>query len=241
MDGRELNPWLVRYAYSEGAFPMTMEDGSVEWFQPVTRALFPIEGIHVSRSLGKVLRHVHAPDISTPQPPSSLTRSLRSGRAPAAQRVEWGPESLTVTFDTAFEEVMRGCLRPDENWISEDFIRVYTQIHREGWAHSVEVWFASPIPQHPNTSRPGLAGGLYGLALGSCFCAESMFHRATNASKVALWAMVEKCRSLGFTIFDAQIMNPHLKSLGAYPVPHEKYIAMLREALTHSTPWSCPR
>jgi leucyl/phenylalanyl-tRNA---protein transferase len=196
--GEELTPWLIRYAYSEGAFPMTMDDGSVEWFQPINRALFPIEGIHVSASMRKVLRKVDRGDL------------------------------FEVTFDTAFEDVMRGCLRePGENWISEEFIRVYTQIHHEGWAHSVEVW-----------EENQLVGGLYGIALGSCFCAESMFHRTTNASKVALWAMVEKCRSLGFTIFDAQVMNPHLESLGAYPMPHAEYVGLLKEALGRATVWS---
>src|SRR4051794_8776293 len=111
MSGDELTPWLIRYAYSEGAFPMTMDDDSVEWFQPVNRALFPIEGIHLSRSMHKLISQV------------------QGARAP-----------FTVTFDTAFEDVMRGCLRPGENWISEEFIRVYTQVHLDGWGHSVEVW-----------------------------------------------------------------------------------------------------
>ncbi|HTQ08520.1 MAG TPA: leucyl/phenylalanyl-tRNA--protein transferase [Fimbriimonadaceae bacterium] len=215
MRGEELTPWLIRYAYSQAAFPMTMEDGQVEWFQPHRRALFPISGIHVSKSLGKVLRKVRMGATSGPQLPAGFR----------------------VTFDAAFEQVMRGCLRPDENWISEEFIRVYTQIHHEGWAHSVEVW---STPQYPDTPIPrplALVGGLYGLALGSCFCAESMFHRETDASKVALWAMVERCRALGFTIFDAQIMNPHLASLGAYEIPHEEYMAMLEQALRMQTPW----
>jgi leucyl/phenylalanyl-tRNA---protein transferase len=199
--GDELTPWLIRYAYEQGAFPMTMDDESVEWFQPINRALFPIRGIHLSKSMRRVIRAIQQPGAG--QPP------------------------FKITFDTAFEDVMRSCLRPGDNWISEDFIRVYTQIHHEGWAHSVEVW-----------RDRELVGGLYGLALGSCFCAESMFHRATNASKVALWAMVEKCRSLCFTIFDAQVMNPHLESLGAYPVPHREYIEMLAEALRTNTPWS---
>jgi leucyl/phenylalanyl-tRNA---protein transferase len=193
----ELTPWLIRYAYSEGAFPMTMDDGSVEWFQPINRALFPIEGIHIGASMRKVLRKVSEGQL------------------------------FSITFDEGFEDVMKGCLRPGDNWISEEFIRVYTQIHLEGWGHSVEVW-----------QEGQLVGGLYGIAIGSCFCAESMFHRATNASKVALWAMVERCRSLGFTIFDAQVMNPHLKSLGAYSMPHGEYLQLLRQALGETTAWS---
>lgn len=193
MEELELTPWLIRYAYEEGAFPMTMEDESVQWFQPRYRALFPIEGIHVSRSLAK---------------------QIRRGR-------------FRVTFDTAFEEVMRGCLRPSGNWISEEFIRVYTLIHHQGWGHSCEVWMDDR-----------LVGGVYGIAIGGCFCAESMFHRETNASKVALSAMVDQCRELGFVIFDAQIMNPHLASLGAYEVPHVEYMSRLQGAIAITTPWS---
>lgn len=193
MDNLELTPWLIRYAYEEGAFPMTMDDGEVQWFQPRQRALFPMDGIHVSKSLEKVIRK----------------------------------GEFEIRFDTSFEAVMRSCLRPDGNWISEDFIRVYTVIHHEGWGHCSECWLDGE-----------LVGGVYGIALGGCFCAESMFHRRTNASKVALWAMVNKCRELGFTIFDAQIMNPHLESLGAFEVPHRQYIPMLAQALEVDTIWS---
>jgi leucyl/phenylalanyl-tRNA---protein transferase len=191
-----LTPWLVRYGYAQGALPMTMEDGEVGWFRPRRRCLFPLSGVHVSRS---------------------LARTIRRG-------------TFEIRFDTAFEAVMRGCLRPDGNWISEDFIRVYTLIHHEGWGHCAEAWVGDE-----------LVGGAYGIALGSCFCAESMFHRATDASKVALAALVDRCRELGFTIFDAQIMNPHLRSLGAYEVPEREYARMLRDALERTTPWSVER
>lgn len=193
MQGEELTPWLIRYAYAEGVFPMTLDDGEVGWFQPHRRCLLPIEGIHVSRSLKKTLRKAE----------------------------------FTVTFDQAFEQVMRSCLRPGDNWISEDFIRVYTLIHHQGWGHSCEVWNGGE-----------LVGGVYGIALGACFCAESMFHRETDASKVALMSMVDKCRELGFTIFDAQIMNPHLRSLGANEITHADYVAKLEAALKTKTPWS---
>ncbi len=134
---------------------------------------------------------------------------------------------LEIRFDTSFEAVMRGCLRPDENWISEEFIQVYTEIHRQGWGHCGEVWRGE-----------NLVGGIYGIAMGSCFCAESMFHRETDGSKLALWAMVNRCRSLGFKIFDAQIMNPHLESMGAFEIDHWDYMALLEAALLEETPWS---
>jgi leucyl/phenylalanyl-tRNA--protein transferase len=172
---------------------MADDYGNVEWYQPFKRALFPIDGVHVSHSLRK---------------------TINQGK-------------FEVRFDTSFEAVMRNCLRPDENWINEDLIRAYSQIHREGWGHCCETWH-----------EDRLVGGVYGIALGTCFCAESMFFRETDASKVALWALVEKCRSLGFTIFDAQIMNPHLKSLGAFDVPHKEYVRRLSEALKGSTEWS---
>jgi leucyl/phenylalanyl-tRNA---protein transferase len=193
MTGNELTPWLIRYAYERACFPMTMDDGTIGWFQPDRRCLFPIEGIHVSRSLAK---------------------TIRQGR-------------FEIRFDSAFELVMRGCFRPGDNWLSEDFVRVYTEIHRQGWAHCAECWIGDE-----------LVGGTYGLAMGTCFCAESMFHRETDASKVALWAMVEKCRELGFTIFDAQITNPHLVSLGSFEVTHRRYVKMLEGALKGTTPWS---
>lgn len=193
MRGEELNPKLVRLAYSQGAFPMgEPETGEIEFYVPRIRALFPISGVRVSRSLEKVLRR----------------------------------GTFEIRFDSAFEEVMRGCIRPDDNWITEDIIRVYSHIHREGWAHSAEAW-----------KEGELAGGVYGLALGSCFCAESMFHREANASKVALWALAERCRELGFTIFDAQIMNPHLASLGAFEMTHEEYLAELEPAMRKKTAW----
>jgi len=193
MKGDELTPWLIRYAYEQGVFPMTMEDGEVEWFQPYRRALFPLAGMHVSRSLAKV---------------------IREGR-------------FEIGFDTAFREVMRMCLRPGENWISEDFIRVYGEIYDQGWGHCAECRIEGR-----------LVGGVYGVVLGSCFSAESMFHRETNASKVALWALIERCRRLGFTLFDAQVMNPHLKSLGAFEVPHDEYLTLLDRAMKRTTPWS---
>jgi leucyl/phenylalanyl-tRNA--protein transferase len=131
-----------------------------------------------------------------------------------------------VTFDVAFESVMRHCLRPDDNWINDEIIRVYTEIHHQGWGHSCEVW------------RDGvLVGGVYGLALGACFCAESMFHRETDASKIALFNLVEKCRDLGFSVFDAQIMNPHLASLGAYEVSPSAYMRLLQECLRQGSEW----
>lgn len=193
MNGAELSPEMLYIGYSQAYFPMTVYGNEVEWLAPKQRALLPMDGIHVSRSLKKTMR--------------------RAG--------------FQLSFDQEFEQVVRFCMRPGDNWISEDFVRVYTEVHRRGWGHSCEVW-----------QDGKLVGGVYGIAIGACFCAESMFHRVTDASKIALFEMVEKCRSLGFQIFDAQIMNPHLLSLGAYEVSHEEYLVLLRRALSQTTEWS---
>lgn len=144
----------------------------------------------------------------------SLAKTIRKGR-------------FEVRFDTAFERVMRNCLRPEDNWITEEFIQVYTLVHRQGWGHCSECW-----------ADGELVGGVYGVAIGSAFFAESMFHRRTDASKVALWALIEKCRELGFSLFDAQIMNPHLESLGAMEIPDRRFQPLLKEALKCATSWS---
>jgi leucyl/phenylalanyl-tRNA--protein transferase len=186
---------MLREAYAEGWFPMTVDEeaNEVEWFQPYERCLFPIEGIRVSRSLRKTL----------------------------------SSHRFKITFDRAFDDVMWACRRPDDNWITEDFVRVYGEAHQQGWGHSCEVWFGDE-----------LVGGTYGIALGGAFFAESMFHRVTDASKVALFHMIETCRARGFVLFDAQIMNPHLESLGAYTINNQAYMRMMNDALSMRNDWS---
>jgi len=198
MTGQELTPHILRIGYREGLFPMTLENGDIGWFRPRRRALFPIEGIRVSRSLRKV---------------------IRSGE-------------FEIRFDADFEGVIRGCFRPTDNWLSEDFVRAYTLAFREGWAHCAEC------------RREGeLVGGVYGINLGAYFAAESMFHRATNASKVALWAMIHRSRDAGIRLFDAQVMNPHLASLGAYELSADRFALLLEDALREPTTtgsWALP-
>lgn len=138
---------------------------------------------------------------------------------------------FSVTYDQAFRQVMESCIRTEDgaegNWITGPILDCYTGIHREGWGHSCEVW------------REGrLVGGVYGIAIGRAFFAESMFHRETDMSKVALWALLEKVRELGFDFVEAQFPTPHLQSLGAQSIPSRKYLSLLQNALNGTTAWS---
>src|SRR5207302_5203169 len=107
---------------------------------------------------------------------------------------------LEITFDRAFVRVMTSCgeARPEGTWITPDILATYAELHALGWAHSAEVW-----------SEGELVGGLYGLAVGSLFAGESMFHARTGASKVAFAAVVERLLEREFTVFDVQVMSPH--------------------------------
>jgi leucyl/phenylalanyl-tRNA---protein transferase len=128
-----------------------------------------------------------------------------------------------IRLDTAFTEVIRACAAPDRDggWISNDILAAYTRLHELGWAHSVETW----------DDEGRLVGGLYGVAIGGLFAGESMFHRARDASKVALVALVERMRDRGATLLDVQWTTPHLVSLGAIDIRRRRYVALLSEAI----------
>ncbi|MFA5971130.1 MAG: leucyl/phenylalanyl-tRNA--protein transferase [Lentimicrobiaceae bacterium] len=134
-------------------------------------------------------------------------------------------QQFTVTLDKAFGKVIRNCSktpRKGENgtWITHDMKNAYIQLHEAGYAHSAEAWLDGE-----------LAGGLYGVALGKAFFGESMFHHVTNASKVALYFLVEKLKSWNFEIIDAQVYTNHLESLGGEMIPRSQYLQILEGAL----------
>jgi leucyl/phenylalanyl-tRNA--protein transferase len=131
-----------------------------------------------------------------------------------------------VTVDTAFADVVRGCADPTRphGWIDDEFARAYARLHELGWAHSIEVW-------DTGTHDPALAGGLYGVAIGGLFAAESKFHRVRDASKVALVALVELLRDGGGSLLDVQWTTEHLASLGAVDVSRAEYTRRLDAAL----------
>ena len=131
-----------------------------------------------------------------------------------------------VSFDTAFEAVMRHCAEREDTWINESFISTYTHLHYAGLAHSVEAW------------KDGqLVGGLYGMSLGGAFMGESMFSRASDASKVCLVALVEHLKARGYVLHDVQFWTPHLASLGVTEIPRKEYEQRLRAALQLECSW----
>jgi len=142
--------------------------------------------------------------------PSRLARTLRK-------------QAFDVRVNTAFREVIEACAEREDdegNWIDDEIVESYCALHAKGFAHSVETW------------RDGrLAGGLYGVALGGAFFGESMFHRATDASKAALAGLVERLRTRGFVLLDTQWVTPHLLQFGAVELSRRRYLKLLDEAL----------
>ncbi|MEW6511784.1 MAG: leucyl/phenylalanyl-tRNA--protein transferase [Bacteroidota bacterium] len=144
----------------------------------------------------------------------NVPRSFRRVMA----RADWH-----CTINSAFDSVIRACAERGEGmetWISDNIIRVYTELHRRGIAHSVETWRGDT-----------LIGGLYGLAIGGAFFGESMFSRESNASKLALVRLAERLRDRGFRLLDSQIINDHVKQFGAVEIPRSKYLEFLSSAI----------
>jgi leucyl/phenylalanyl-tRNA---protein transferase len=145
--------------------------------------------------------------------PARLARLVRGGR-------------FRVEINRSFEEVMRACAeterKPEDagTWISDEILASYAELHRLGIAHSVETWL-----------HDRLVGGLYGVALGGAFFGESMFHHVTDASKVALAALVERLRARDFRLLDVQWVTPHLERFGAVEISRSKYLKLLEQAL----------
>jgi len=154
----------------------------------------------------------------------NLPNGLNGLQVIASLRKQIRRAGWRFTVDRDFTGVMRACAEPTperpSTWISEDFVESYAELHRRGFAHSVEVWEGEE-----------LVGGLYGVTIGGFFGGESMFRRRTDASKAAVWYLVEHLRTRGFTLLDAQVPTPHLESLGAVGISRDEYLRRLRAAL----------
>ena len=150
----------------------------------------------------------------------------------ASRSLRRSQRRFELRVNTSFEAVMRACADPKRphGWIDESFVAAYCELHRLGWAHSIETWHGDE-----------LVGGLYGVSIGGLFAGESMFHRATDASKVALVNTVELLDAGGAELFDVQWVTPHLESLGAVEMRRAEYVRRLAEALERPGPtWPEP-
>jgi len=192
--GGNLSPERLLAAYAHGIFPWYTKP-PILWFSPNPRMLLVPRDLHVPRRLERTLRQQY----------------------------------FEITCDVAFADVMRACAetprrREKGTWISTAMIEAYCELHRLGYAHSIEAW------------RGGkLAGGLYGVALGHAFFAESMFHRQRDASKVALVNLVRQLSEWEFEFFDCQIYSEHVARFGARPWPRRRFLAQLARALRAAT------
>jgi leucyl/phenylalanyl-tRNA---protein transferase len=187
--GGDLSTDRLLLAYSNGIFPWFSEGNTVLWWSPDPRCVLFPDKLHVSKR---------------------LARRIRGG-------------NYTVTFDRDFEEVIDRCSAAerkgqDGTWITEDMRKAYVRLHRDGYAHSVEVLMEGE-----------LAGGLYGVSLGKVFCGESMFHLRPDASKLALYHLVERLRKWRFPMIDCQVTNPYLLSMGAEEIPRREFLKYLKK------------
>ena len=178
-------------AYSQGIFPWYSEGEPILWWSPDPRFVLYPKQLHV---------------------PKSLRQSMRKSR-------------FEVSLDQDFEAVIAACAqlsRPGQEgtWITEEMRQGYIQLHRAGYAHSVEVW-----------EQGKLAGGLYGVSLGRCFFGESMFSRVSDASKTGLVTLAQLLQDRDFDMIDSQVYTQHMERFGAIHISRKRYLAALKASL----------
>lgn len=193
--GGDLSPVRLLSAYTSGIFPWYSEGQPILWFSPDPRLVLYPPDFHPSRSLKKIVRS----------------------------------NKFDVKFDNDFEAVIKGCAGADRKfqkstWITKDMTDAYIELHKSGYAHSVETYLDNR-----------LVGGLYGVSLGGAFFGESMFYEISNASKVALYYLVKKCLYWDFDFIDSQVPTEHMKRMGATEISRERFISELETTLKKKT------
>ena len=185
--GGDLQPERVMLAYRKGIFPWFESDDFLLWWSPDPRmVLFP-DQLKISKSMRSLIRK----------------------------------KQFDVTFNKAFDQVVEACAKvkrfgQNGTWITPGLMEVYSTLHTQGHAHSVEVW-----------EEGSLVGGLYGIDLGTVFCGESMFSKSSNASKVALIFLVKELKKNKYELIDCQVPTQHLASMGAEPISRTKFLTFL--------------
>ena len=190
-----LTPALLLRAYAAGIFPMaeSADDPELFWIDPEERGVLPLDSFHLSHRLRRTLR----------------------------------ADAFTIDADRDFAAVIRGCAaatadRP-KTWINDEIIEVYSALHQQGFAHSIEA-----------RQGDALVGGLYGVSIGGAFFGESMFSRASGASQIALAHLVARLKLGGYQLLDTQFVTPHLERFGTIEMPRALYHRRLEAALAVS-------
>jgi len=189
--GGDLSVERLLLAYQNGIFPWFEDDKEILWWSPDPRLVLFLDDFKVSKSLRRIINS----------------------------------DKFQVKFNSQFSNVVEACASAKRNdeygtWITDNMKKAYLDLHKEGYAHSVEVY-----------ENDKLVGGLYGLTIGKVFCGESMFHTVSNASKVALFYLVESLKSKKFHFIDAQTPTDHLKSMGAVELSRSRYLKQLRKGV----------
>lgn len=186
--GGDFHPQRLVNAYENGLFPWYIDEYNyIHWFCPKKRMVLDPKKFKLSKSLKRVIKN----------------------------------KGFEVRSNENFESVIKSCSNikrkhEDDTWISEEFIKAYTNLYKLGIAHSIETYLDGK-----------LVGGLYGVKVGDIFCGESMFSSVSNASKVAFYHLVLSVKQNGIKLIDCQVYNDHLASLGAYEIPRQEYIKIL--------------
>jgi leucyl/phenylalanyl-tRNA---protein transferase len=202
--GLDLGAERLLEAYTKGIFPWYSPGQPVLWWSPDPRMILMLEEFKLHRSLRK-----------------SLTKVKADG--------QW-----SLTLNRCFSDVMRACAGPrggqSGSWITDEIIAAYSDLHRQGLAHSVEVW-EKPISKF-DQDKPELIAGLYGVSIGKMFFGESMFTLRTDASKLAFLSLVKSLLKMGFTMLDCQQNTRHLASFGAKEIPRSDFVQRIREFMS---------
>ena len=195
LNQNSLTPANIIKAYSVGIFPMaeSYSDQKIYWINPQNRGILPLGSLHISKSLRKTIRQ----------------------------------KSFYVTYNNNFRHIIQECAkigsRRPETWINQEIMEAYIELHKIGYAHSIECWIDNEI-----------VGGLYGIALGGAFFGESMFSQQSNASKIALVHLVAILKDRGFILLDTQFTSDHLETMGVIEISRKNYLKQLKNALAKS-------
>ena len=187
-----INEETILKSYSLGVFPMSesFDDPNIYWINPKKRGVIPINDFKISKNLKKEIKK----------------------------------KKFLITINKNFNTVIKNCAKKTKNrpstWINKEIIKLYSNLHKIGHAHSIEAW-----------QKNRLVGGIYGVSLGSAFFGESMFSIVSNSSKVCLVYLLANLKIKGFRLLDTQFINPHLKKLGAIEISRKKYLKMLGNSL----------